>query len=241
MNIEINTPPGEMSLEALARCSSIEISKFRRKEASDDQYCLEIFRRAMVQHDERAWDTVYTLFQESVRQWFRGDASRTAALRHEDEQSYIDDTFKRFWQSMRIQQLEFPSLASVLRYLRLCLNSVIIDTLRAYARKEVLGLPEPGSPDELLLEDSYHEDEWWSVVEGILTDRYERRVIYLLYHCGLKPREILIHCPAEFATEQEVYRLRRNGLDRLRRNQDKLLHKLGWKLDEGTDRKHHSI
>jgi DNA-directed RNA polymerase specialized sigma24 family protein len=236
MDIKINIPPGEMSLEALARRSSFEISKFRRKEPSDDQYCLEIFRRAMVQNDERAWDIVYALFQESVRQWFRGDASRTAALRHEDEQSYIDDTFKRFWQSMHAQKLEFPSLASVLRYLRLCLNSVIIDTLRAYARKEVLGLPEPGSPDELLLEDSYHEDEWWSVVESILTDKYERRVIYLLYHCGLKPREIVIHCPGEFANEQEVYRFRRNGLDRLKRNQDKLLHKLGWKLNSHGDK-----
>src|SRR5205085_7094448 len=103
-------------------------------------------------------------------------------------------------------------------------------TLRAYARKEVLGLPEPGSPDELLLEDNYHEDEWWSAVESILTDKYERRVIYLLYHCGLKPREILIHASGEFANEQEVYRLRRNGLERLKRNQDQLLHKLRCKI-----------
>jgi hypothetical protein len=38
-------------------------------------------------------------------------------------------------------------------------------------------------------------------------------------------------CPGEFADEQEIYRIRRNGLDRLKRNADQLLHKLGWQLD----------
>jgi DNA-directed RNA polymerase specialized sigma24 family protein len=232
MDINLNTSPGGMSLEALAHRSVLEMRKFRRKEPCDDQYCMELFRRALVQQDEEAWSIVYGQWQESVRHWFRCDASRPVALRHEDEQNYIDDTFKRFWQSVKTQQLEFSSLASALRYLRLCLNSVIIDTLRTYARKNVQGLPEPGAQDDLVVEDSYHEGEWWSVIESILTDPRERRAIYLLYHCGLKPKEIVQRCPGEFADEQEIYRLRRNGLERLRRNSDKLLHKLGWQLDD---------
>ena len=72
----------------------------------------------------------------------------------------------------------------------------------------------------------------------ILTDKRERRVIYLLYHCGLKPREIVLRCPGEFTNEQEVYRLRCNGLDRLKRHQDTLLHRLGWKFDGCTGRNH---
>jgi hypothetical protein len=63
-------------------------------------------------------------------------------------------------------------------------------------------------------------------------EQRERRAIYLLYHRGLKPKEIVLRCPGEFANEQEIYRLRRNGLERLRRNSDKLLHKLGWQLDD---------
>src|SRR5690349_3933293 len=192
MNNIINTPPDDMSLEALAHRSLLEMHKFRRKEPTDDRYCLELLRRALVEQDEAAWNIVYTHWQESVRHWFRGNATCAAALRYNDEQSYIDDTFKRFWQSVKTQQLEFPSLASVLRYLRLCLNSVMIDTLRAYARKDVQTLPEPGSPDELLVEDSYHESEWWSVIESMLTDERERRAIYLLYQCGLKPKEIVL-------------------------------------------------
>ena len=232
-----SSTPENMSLSALADRSRLEMSKFRRNEPSNDQYCLEIFRRATMQHDERAWDIIYVLFQDQVRQWFRNDATRTAALRHEDERTYVDDTFKRFWQSVNTQKHEFPVLASALRYLRLCLNSVIIDTLRAYTRKEVLGLPEPGSPNELLVEDTYHEHEWWSVIEKLLTNERERRVIYLLYHCGLKPREIVMRCPDEFTTEQEIYRLRRNGLERLKRHQEILVHRLGWKLSGDKEQK----
>jgi DNA-directed RNA polymerase specialized sigma24 family protein len=227
MNSTINIPPHEMSLEALANRSLLEVHKFRCREPSDERYCLELLHRALVEQDEAAWSIVYTRWQESVRRWFRVHANCAVALRYDDEQTYIDDTFKRFWQSVKAQQLEISSLAGMLRYLRLCLNSVIIDTLRAYVRKNVQGLPEPGGPDEPMFEDSYHEGEWWGAIESILTDEQERRVIYLLYHCGLKPKEIMLRCSDEFADEHEIYRLRRNGLDRLKRNSDKLLHKLG--------------
>jgi hypothetical protein len=227
----INTPPGDMSLEALTHRSLLEMQKFRHNEPSDDRYCLELLRRALVEEDEIAWTIVYSHWQETVRHWLRKNANSTAALRYDEEQSYIDDTFKRFWLSVKAQHLELTSLAGTLRYLRLCLNSVLIDTLRTYARKQVLALPESDSPDELLVEESYHESEWWVVIESMLKDERERRAIYLLYHCGLKPKEIMRRCPGEFADEQEIYRIRRNGLDRLKRNADQLLHKLGWQLD----------
>jgi DNA-directed RNA polymerase specialized sigma24 family protein len=227
MSSTINPPPHEMSMEVLAERCLLEMHKFRRKKPSDERYCLELLRRALVEQDEAAWSIVYTQWQHNVCCWFRAHANCTAALHYEDEQTYIDDTFKRFWQSVQAQQLQLSSLVSILRYLRLCLNSVIIDTLRAYARKQVQPLPEPDCPDDPGVEDSYHENEWWRVIESILTDERERRAIYLLYHCGLKPREIVLRCPGEFADEHEIYYLRRNGLDRLKRNSDKLLHKLG--------------
>jgi DNA-directed RNA polymerase specialized sigma24 family protein len=230
MNSTINTPPHKMSLEALADRSLLEVHKFRCKEPSDERYCLELLRRALVEQDETAWSIVYTQWQENVRRWFRAHVNCAAALRYEDEQTYIDDTFKRFWQSLQAQQPEFSSLASILRYLRLCLNSLIIDTLRAYARKQVQPLPEPDSSDDPGVEDSYHESDWWPVIESILANQRERRTIYLLYHCGLKPKEIVLRCPGEFANEQEIYRLRRNGLERLKRNSNKLIHKLGWQI-----------
>ncbi len=56
----------------------------------------------------------------------------------------------------------------------------------------------------------------------MLPTRRELRLAYLLYHCGLKPREIVRFCPQEWSDVQEIYHLRRNILDRLMRNKDQL-------------------
>jgi hypothetical protein len=40
----------------------------------------------------------------------------------------------------------------------------------------------------------------------------------LLYHCGLKPREIVRFCRQEFDDVHEIYLIRRNIIERLRRN-----------------------
>lgn len=234
MNIIMDTSPRDMNLAVLTGRCSLEVSRYRHRESSDDRYCLEIFRRALVLHNEAAWNVLYTQFNESVCLWFRNHACKEAALRHDTEKSYIDETFKRFWQwGYNQQTLEFTSLAGALRALHLCLNSAIMDTLRAYERPKEEPIPDYGQSDDtqLLVEDSYHQDEWWHIVADILTPASEQRVIYLLYYCGFKPREIMRHCTGEFSSEQEIYRITRNALDRLRRNSDKLR----WKLsdDEG--------
>lgn len=231
MEIQMEKPPGDMSLSALTERCSQEMNKFRRKEPNDDQYCLEIVRRALARGQDEAWDVLYAQFSETVRLWFRGHECREAALRYDlSEKSYVDDTFKRFWQWTRNQQLEFPSLAAALRSLYLCLNSSIMDTLRAYSRPKEEPIPEFDTLNDpkIQVEDVYLQDEWWKVVESLLENEREGRVLFLLYNSGLKPREIMQFCPGEFESEQEIYRLTRNALDRLRRNKDKIR----WRLSD---------
>ena len=77
------------------------------------------------------------------------------------------------------------------------------------------------------MEDSYESGEVWEAIRGLLPDEREQRVAYLLYHCGLKPREIVCFCPQEFSEVREVYRLRRNIVHRLLRNAASIR----WRLD----------
>jgi len=56
----------------------------------------------------------------------------------------------------------------------------------------------------------------------LLPDAREQRVAYLLFHCGLKPREIVHYCSREFSKVSEIYRMRRNILLRLMRNADNI-------------------
>jgi hypothetical protein len=116
-----------------------------------------------------------------------------------------------------------------LSYLKAYLNGAILDTLRHYARPEV-SLPEPG---QLHLAERASEDlapDWdlWEAMKQLLSSR-EQRVAYLLFHSGLKPREIVRFCPDEFPQVGEVYCLRRTIMDRLLRHADLHSFRLGEK------------
>jgi len=54
----------------------------------------------------------------------------------------------------------------------------------------------------------------WGTLQKLLPDVREQRLAFLLFNCGLKPREIVSHCPQEFCDLQEVYRLRRHIMER---------------------------
>ncbi|HTI14409.1 MAG TPA: hypothetical protein VL461_07550 [Dictyobacter sp.] len=227
MGIKTEQSLDRLSLSALIDQSLYEIARYRRKEPSDDRYCLEILRRAVVFHNNDAWIFLQKQFSENIRLWLSGHTYRELALRYENDQTYIDDTFRRFWQAVSDQSLSFHTLAAALSYLRLCLHCAIMDTLRAFARANVERIPDYGHPDEPQVEDQYHENELWEIIQSMLSGAKEQRVAYLHFHCNLKPREIIRYCPGEFRNEEEIYRLKRNIMERIMRNASKLR----WKLD----------
>jgi len=219
-----------MTLAELTTYTEQEMRKYRRKEPSSDNYCLEIIRRAVVLRDGDAWAVLQRQFGENVRIWFGRHPSREAALRLDSEQSYIDDAFRRFWQAASEQQLAFHTRASALSYLHLCLNCAIMDALRA-SGVEKEPIPDYGQTDtdEPSVEDSYQESELWETIEALLPGEKEKRVAFLLYHCNLKPREVIRYCPGEFSGEEEIYRLKRNIMDRILHNADKIRWRLSGK------------
>lgn len=212
-----------MTVSVLAEHCMEELSKYRKGEPSDDRYSLELFHRAMLQDDQDAWAWLQVCFKDMVLGWFHRHPGCETASRFEHEENYVAQAFERFWQATSCnQKLEFNTLAAALQYLRVSLNSVILDTLRLYLRPKEAPLPDPGFPGEPFAEDREETSELWEIIQHMLPDPREKRLGYLLYHCGLKPREILHYCPQEFSDIREVYNLRRNIVDRLLRNKDRI-------------------
>jgi len=230
MGVTMEKPPGTMTLTELAQRCELEMQKFRRKEPTDDRYCLEVFQRAIQQDVQDAWTLLYQQYTETVRVWFRRHNSRDTASYYMKEDDYVDKTFERFWQAVRKSKPAFESLAGALSYLKLCLTSSIMDELRDHARTNLMPLPEYGHPDDpkFEVEDLYHESDLWETLKGILPSAKEQRLAYLLFYCNLKPREIIRNCVGEFVNEQEVYSLRRNVWERIMRNRDKIR----WRLSD---------
>jgi hypothetical protein len=211
-----------LSLSALVEQCQREIQAYRRGEPSNETYGLELLRRALVQGDQDAWTGLQQCLSELVRGWLYAHPCREAALRWESEESYVALAFERFWQATVQQKVAFRTLAGVLAYLHASLNGALLDTLRAYARPREVPLPEPGASGEPSFEDHPDSSEVWEILQRVLPSERELRLAYLLYHCNLKPREIVRFCQEEWPNVQEIYRLRRNILERLLRNTDQL-------------------
>jgi hypothetical protein len=218
-----NPSCSELSLPVLAAQCLREIDNYRRGEPCTDTYGLELLRRAIKQSDQEAWTWVQHCFGGMVRVWLRRHPKREVACRLESEENYVAQAFERFWQATAFnQRVEFNTLAAALQYLRASLNGAILDMLRAYALPREVSLPGPGEPGEPQVEDSSDNSEVWDILQMILSDPREQRLAYLLFHCGLKPREIVRFCSQEWGDVQEIYRLRRNIMERLVRNADQL-------------------
>jgi hypothetical protein len=217
------------SVAALASRCLLELGNYQRGEPCNETYGLELFRRATLQGDPEAWVWVQHCFGELVRGWLRRHPSREAACRLESEENYVAQAFERFWRATTMtQRVEFSRLAAALQYLHASLNGAILDTLRTYSRPREVPLPEPGEPGEPQIEEQAASFEMWEILQSMLPNRREQRLAYLLYHCGLKPREMVQFCPQEWSNVQEIYRLRRTIVERVVRNADQLR----WRLDD---------
>jgi len=217
----------ETSLPVLAAQCLKELDNYRRGEPCTDEYGLELLRRATFQDSQEAWAWVQHCFGGMVRGWLQRHPKREVACSLENEENYVAQTFERFWQATAFnQQVEFSTLAAALQYLRASLHGAVLDMLRAYARPGEVSLPGPGEPGEPFVEDNTENSEVWESLHMILSNPREQRLAYLLFHCGLKPREIIRFCPQEWSDVQEIYHLRRNIMERLLRNADHLR----WRL-----------
>jgi len=229
MSITMDEAVGEMKPTTFTDLSSQELPQHWGKEALGDGQALDLLHRALVEHRDEAWSELQHCFSESIRKWLRSHPSRDVALLRDSEENYIAQTFSRFWYAVHTQQLEFTTVYAALRYLRATLNGLLTDTLRCHLRLRAreMSLSEPGGYQEPSVEDHMNGQSIWQSIESLLCDEREKRLAYLLYYCGLKPRDIIVRCSQEFDDVKEIYRLNHNIIERLRRNRDRLRLLLG--------------
>ena len=205
------------------------VKQNRTRELTMDQADLEVFQRALSQRNDEAWSQLFARFQGLVLTWMQNHPQHDLASRYHAPDSSVALAFELFRRATtRNQSLTFSELPTALNYLKACLNGAILDTLRSSARPEV-PLPEPGQLHlaERASENMTSDWDLWEAVKHLLSSSREQRVAYLLFHCGLKPREIVQFCSDEFPHIEEVYRLCRTLVDRLLRHADLLSIRLG--------------
>jgi DNA-directed RNA polymerase specialized sigma24 family protein len=207
------------SITELATGCRREGTRFRRGEPCSTDFALELFRRAICERDELAWEALVVEYRQLVRTWVR----QPPAIDDLSEDDLVNGTFARFWSAVKPERWhEFASLPAVLHYLKLCARSLVLDNVRAKRHARTVSLDclpdvamsvgEEGSIAEL------SANELWKEVRGALPDEREQLLAYLSMVCEMKPAEIRARHPTRFTSVAEVYRMKRNVVERLRRN-----------------------
>ncbi len=215
-SLTLNQSGSEMSITELAAYCVGEINNFRRGEPGSEKYSVELLRRATMLGEEKARVWAQQCLSELVLSCLHIHPNRGAASELDSEENYVAQTFERFWQTTALtQHIEFNSLVDALEYLHACLNGVIVDTLRTYSRLQRNPLPDSSESRELRIEGKFESNDVWDSLKKVIPNGNEVRLAYLLFHCGLKPRQILNFCPQEFSDLHEIHRLRSNMINRL--------------------------
>jgi DNA-directed RNA polymerase specialized sigma24 family protein len=216
--------PRSMSVTALVAAHRAEMSKRDNGRPNSDAFGVELFRRAVADRDPSAWEAVVQQYRGLVRTWVRGHAAYASSRADADDIAI--HAFARFWSAVGPdKQAVFTELAASMRYLKMCVHSVLLDEVRALART-----PEPSAGEQDAEELAVEHDsedlvfsrlaaaELWGAVTRALTDEAERLVVYLSYARGLKPSAIWARHSDRFASVADVHRVKRNALDHLRRS-----------------------
>jgi hypothetical protein len=209
--------------EAVAQSCRREAARFTRGEPHSDVYGLELLRRALTEGDLAAWIAFVAQYRGIVLASIRRQSA--FSLVHEDESFWVDRTFERFWMAAGRHCLDrFPTLTAILQYLKMCAHSVLMDEVRAQRPSQHVRLedtPETGAQIENVESMVLGEVaalELWQVIMAELQSEPERLVARLSLTGDLSPRQIQQRYPEWYADVTQVYRVKRNVFERLRRS-----------------------
>jgi hypothetical protein len=213
------------SLQELAQSCSEETNKFLKQSPSNDRYCLELFRRAIIKRDEGAWSYIYQQYAPLVLTWVTQHQSAASLLGQDGSGPLVNAAFAKFAQALTpVKISNFETLAAILKYLKMCVHSVVADEVRARQARQyeetlesIEHEPASDDPAEEVVASLSARDIWQLIQEEVHSED-ERVLIYLAYVLGMKPGEISSQQPRYFPSVDDVYRIKRNVLERLRRN-----------------------
>ena len=205
--------------ELAERCAA-EQAHFRQRLAVDERAGLELFRRAIQERDEIAWEQIYQQWKGLLLHWLLRHPAASLVLKQESPESYLTAALSKFWQATtnaKAGQPAFQTLADNLAYLQRCLNSVVLDAARQI-RAHQQRVSEDAIAEAAVNQVELSGGDFWWCIERALPDERERRLVYLRYVLGYRPREIVAAYSAEFPQVERVYQMERAVLQRLSRH-----------------------
>lgn len=216
-----------LTLVGIAHRCTQESERFFHRQSHDPRYCFELFRRAILHANQRAWEHAYTIYRPLVTGWVKRHSA--FPISGEEAQYFVNRAFEKMWSALTPDKFDrFSNLKSLLGYLQMCVHSAVIDETRSSGpdiedvdddqlatRREVKG----SSIEDRALSRAQRET-FWHLIEERLKNEKERLVVHGSFVLNLKPRELYADFQHMFQDVNEIYRVKQNVLARLRRDRD---------------------
>ncbi|MBN1139792.1 MAG: sigma-70 family RNA polymerase sigma factor [Anaerolineae bacterium] len=206
-------PPAQLA----ARCQHTQPDR------SHEPFCFELFRRAIVTNCSLCWHYVHQHYYSLVRYW----VCRRTSVDANTVDDLVQNAFVAFWRAFTADKLDRASgLAAVLNYLKSCAVTAVIEVHRRKERRpvdtewdeEIIDRQTSFSSAEASALEQETAQLLWRSVEETCHDDGERVVARLFFLADLKPGDIAARHPDLFPDVADVYRVKRNLTDRLRRH-----------------------
>ena len=212
-----------LAVDELAQKCRQETNNYFKHHDHDDRYCFELFRRAIQEQDHYAWDVICIQYQSLVTGWVSQHSGFGSS--GEDVEYFVNGAFGKISGTLSPEKFQsFSDLGYLLRYLKMCVHSVITDYNRARDYADLTALDEVEeeeshemSPEDQALDHS-NRQAFWNLTRTRLHDEKERVVIHGAFVLDLKPQEIYEHFRGLFSDVDEIYRVKQNIISRLRRD-----------------------
>jgi DNA-directed RNA polymerase specialized sigma24 family protein len=215
-----------VSLHALAQQCAQETQRFFQHGNEKAQGCLELFQRAMISRQEEAWNYIYQQYEGQVRRWVQRHSM--FGMTGETADYFVNLAFMRMWQAITPEKFaRFSAINEIMRYLQMCVHSVIVDYLRARPRLAVSiedasdqGMISTATHIATTVLDKVYQTQVWNMIGTRIRNQKEKIVLNCFYALDMKPREIYEEYPQIFRDVKEIYRIKENILARLRRDKE---------------------
>lgn len=226
-----------LALEQLIqRCHTTTVQYLRTHDAGgDSSYCLELFRRALQDHDESAWAFIYTTYSTEeflgehyilkwVRSWLHG--RHGAMIRSAfTEEEIVHEVWLRFAHSDAARAFSFETMSQLMSYLRRLINNFMMDVARrraphfiesstdeeaAHLEQVIRAVPDRSNDFDSIISEGESMEEMLREIGGQLIANDREWLVFRGYFLErLPPRKLYSLHPGLFAAgEVEVIRTR---------------------------------
>jgi len=195
----------------LTSFSDQEIAEHCREESAKrapnprPSYCFELFRRAIDNSSQAAWDAIHRQYQALIRDWIGSDNVNREDLLQE---SYLK-FFKAFQSKYTLAQ--FPNINTIIGAWRVITKNIVIDFQRV-KKPAIQGLDEmiesfqtpQTDADPSLNTQHFDQQRLIRYIQDQLKDEEERIVFEQRFEFDLKPAAIAKKYPHLFASAKAV-------------------------------------